>query len=240
MKKTNKIPPQGIVTGVSLGPGDPGLITMKGLQALKEADRIYYPGSKFSDGREDSYSLAILKHYNLDPEKLKGFYLKMSLDRQEAELLYEEVFQRLVGDYEKGMKIVIVSEGDLSTYSSFSYLLQKIKKAHLKVELIPGITSFTTASATHQVPLGLQHEKVGILPRVQSEHELTQSLNTYDTLILMKIRSVKSLVMKVIGSMQLSVFYGEKLGTANEFTSTDLEEIQQRDIPYFALMIIKK
>ena len=70
-----------MIKGVSLGPGDPELITVKGLNALKEADKIYFPGSLFSNGKQSSYSLSILDHYKLDQNKLVGFYLKMSLDR---------------------------------------------------------------------------------------------------------------------------------------------------------------
>ena len=32
---------------------------------------------------------------------------------------------------------------------------------------------------------------------------------------------------------------GERLGTSQEFTSTDLAEVKNRKIPYFSLMILK-
>ena len=37
------------VTFVSLGPGDPELITCKGLRALQEADFIFYPSSRYPE-----------------------------------------------------------------------------------------------------------------------------------------------------------------------------------------------
>ena len=67
---------------------------------------------------------------HLDAEKLVGFYLKMDLARVQAKDIYETTFQQILADYKKGLSIVIVSEGDISTYSSFSYLLEKIKAHH--------------------------------------------------------------------------------------------------------------
>ena len=43
---------KGTIYGVSLGPGDPDLITLKGLKTLQNADKIYYPGSLFKDGQK--------------------------------------------------------------------------------------------------------------------------------------------------------------------------------------------
>jgi len=41
-----------------LGPGDPELITMKGLQTLKNVDKVYFPGSLFGDGKKSSWIFA--------------------------------------------------------------------------------------------------------------------------------------------------------------------------------------
>ena len=237
--KTN-IRHKGEIVAVSLGPGDPGLITVKGLKALENADRIYFPGSLFKDGRKDSYSLSILKHFHLDPGKLKGFYLQMSLERENIEKLYEATFEEIKTGYEAGQAIAIVSEGDTSTYSSFSYLLNHFQKAQLPVQLIPGITSYALAAACQQTPLCLQNEKLIILARVQSEEELQQCLVHYDTIVLMKIKSTLPLIFKALESEQVSIFYGERLGTDQEFTSKDPKEIKHRKVPYFALMIVRK
>ena len=229
----------GRITGVSLGPGDPDLITVKGLQVLKEADKIYFPGSQFSDGRKDSYALSILQHYDLDPAKWEGFYLSMSLGRKEARSLYEKIFLNIKQDYEKGLGIAIVSEGDASTYSSFSYLLAHLQDANLPVSVIPGITSYALAAAIHANPLCIQGEKMVILPRVKRVAELQQSLKHFDTVVLMKIRSVMPVILEALESRSVAVFYGERLGTEKQFISMDIAEIREREIPYFALLIIK-
>ena len=229
-----------MIFGVSLGPGDPDLITLKGLKALQNADKIYFPGSLFSNGRKSSYSLSILEHYNLDAAKLEGFYLEMSLGRVQAQEIYEVTFQQIKKDAAQGLNIVVVSEGDINTFSSFSYLLEKVKKDKLEVQLIPGITSYALGAAENQAPLCLQNEKLLILPRVQTEKELEEALANYNTVILMKIISVMPVINKVLKKGNYTITYSERLGTKEQFISSSLEDINKREIPYFSLITIRK
>ena len=228
------------ITGISLGPGDPDLITVKGLNTLKAADRIYFPGSLFKNGRQASYSQSILDHYGLETSKLVGFYLKMDLAREQAKVIYEETFQQIKADYEAGLSIAIVSEGDISTFSSFSYLLEKIQGAGLPVALVPGITSYSAAAAENLAPLCLQNDKVLILPRVQTAAELEEALSHFDTVILMKIISVIDVIEEVLQKGNYHINYSERVGTAQQFTTSNWEEVSQRKVPYFSLITIRK
>lgn len=228
------------IYGVSLGPGDPDLITVQGLKVLEQADVIYYPGSLFKSGRKSSYSLSILEHYQLDPKKLRGFFLEMSLEREQAERIYESTYHEIKQDIDKGLSIAIVSEGDLSTFSSFSYLLDKMKDAQLHIELIPGISSYALLAAQSQTPLCLQNDKVTILPRIQTAAELEEAIEAFETVILMKIRSVMHVIDKVLANKQYTINYGEHLGTQEQFLTSHWEEIKTREVPYFSLITIQK
>ena len=230
----------GKIHGVSLGPGDSDLITLKGLKTLQQADRIYYPGSLFKDGRKASYSHSILEAYHLDSEKLVGFYLKMDLARVQVKDVYETTFQQILADYKNGLSIVIVSEGDISTYSSFSYLLEKIKAHKLTIDLIPGITSYLHLASESKTPLCLQNEKVTVIPRIQTKEQLQEAIANFDTVVLMKIISVTDIITTVIDENKHSITYAERLGTDEQFITNSWETANQRETPYFSLMIIKK
>ncbi|MCL7764032.1 precorrin-2 C(20)-methyltransferase [Polaribacter sp. Z014] len=230
----------GKIYGVSLGPGDSDLITLKGLKALQQADKIYYPGSLFKDGRKVSYSLSILENYDLDATKLVGFHLKMDLERAQAKEIYETTFQQILADYKKGLSIAIVSEGDISTFSSFSYLLEKIQAHQLTIHLIPGISSYLHLAAESKMPLCLQNEKVVVIPRIQTQEELEEAIAHFDTVVLMKIISVVDIITDVIDHKKHSITYAERLGTDQQFITTDWAIATQRETPYFSLIIIKK
>ncbi|MCH2225615.1 MAG: SAM-dependent methyltransferase, partial [Crocinitomicaceae bacterium] len=82
--------------------------------------------------------------------------------------VYDDTFELIQKDWKEGLKIAVVSEGDASTYSSFSYLLERFDQAEIAVNLIPGITSYNLGAAVSRTVLGLQNEKMTILPRVQT------------------------------------------------------------------------
>ena len=231
---------KGTIYGVSLGPGDPELITLKGLKNLQKVDKIYYPGSLFKNGRKASYSRSILDNYNLDSQKLEGFYLKMDLERAQAKVIYETTFQQILSDYNKGLSIAIVSEGDISTFSSFSYLLEKIQAHNLPINLIPGISSYLHLASESKIPLCLQNEKVVVIPRIQTKEELQEAITNFDTVVLMKIISVVDIITAVIDTKKHNVTYAERLGTDQQFITNNWSTASTRETPYFSLMIIKK
>ncbi|MDJ1484460.1 precorrin-2 C(20)-methyltransferase [Cytophagaceae bacterium YF14B1] len=231
---------KGKIYGISLGPGDPDLITVKGLRLLQTVDRIYYPGSVTEERTTTSYSLPILKAYDLDENKLTGMFLKMSDNRDEAQQTYANTFKQMLTDYQNGLQIAFVSEGDISFYSTFSYLLTYIQQHQLEVEIVAGVPSFLLGAAEHQIPLALLTEKIVVLPRTSNVLQLQQYLSDFETVVLIKVRSILQEIIPVIQQQAVMLFYCERLGTAQQFISTSLEEIMNRDIPYFSLLILKK
>ena len=231
---------QGKIYGVSLGPGDPLMITLKGLQVLQQADKIYYPGSLLEDGSTSSYSLGILRYHQLDESKLRGMFLNMNADRSEIAKTYTSTFLHMWEDYQMGLQVAFVSEGDISFYSTFAYLLEHIQQYKLEVEIIAGVPSFTMGAAAHVRPLATLDEKIAILPRMQDVKQLDHLLNTFETVVLIKVRSVIDKLLPFLHHRAVRIMYCERLGTADQFITTDLEAIKHREIPYFSLIILKK
>lgn len=230
----------GKIYGVSLGPGDPEMITLKGLKILQKADKIYYPGSLLRNGNTTSFSLPILQYHQLDENKLVGMFLSMSDDRTHAETTYAATFQSMLEDYNNGLKIAFVSEGDSLFYSTFAYLLEHIQKHQLDVEIIAGVPPFILGAAQHQMPLAILNEKIAIIPRVKDSQELETILNNFDTVVLIKIKSVLHEIIDFIQISALTIMYCERLGTTQQYITTNIEEIKNREIPYFSLLILKK
>jgi len=230
---------KGKIYGVSLSPGDPELITVKGLRILQQVDKIYYPGSLLNDGSTTSFSLPILKYYQLDESKLIGMFLKMSDKRDEAEQTYATTFQDILTDYKNGLQIAFVSEGDISFYSTFAYLLKHIQQHKLDVEIIAGVPSFILGAAIHQTPLAILNEKIAILPRMKNIEQLERYLLEFETVVLIKVRSVVNEICDFVQTKNIDIMYCERLGTAQQFITTDIKEVQEREVPYFSLLIIK-
>lgn len=91
-----KISMKGRVMGVSLGPGDPELITLKALKVLNMADVIFCPATQSCDGQEKSRSLDILRQLPVDAVKIHTFHVPMSRKREEAEKAYDQVCTEII------------------------------------------------------------------------------------------------------------------------------------------------
>lgn len=233
MKTTGKI------YGVSLGPGDPGLITVKGLQLLQQVDKIYYPGSLLPGGGTKSYSLTILQQLGLNEKELCPVLLSMDADRTHNLSAYEAAFNQIKADCENGLHVAYVSEGDISFYSTFAYLLHHINAMQLPVEIIAGVPSVLLATAMHHQPLAVLQERIAIVPLAESQAQLEIFLTSFHTVVLIKVRHALSYVEPLITAGKAVMLYAEKLGTAGQFISVDSSELTQRDLPYFSLIILK-
>lgn len=227
------------IYGVALGPGDPELLTLKALRVLQDADVIFYPGSIFK-GEKKSYVFPLLKYHQLDTKELRGFYLEMSDNRNQVNKVYTETAEKIKQLFEAGKKVCIVCEGDISLYASFSYILTRLQELELPVALIPGIPSFSLGGAQHQIPLSLLNDKIAVVPRVQTFEEIANCLQTFDTLILMKVKTNWKEIYQDLKKQSWYFYYCERLGTTQEFITTNLDELSERVIPYFSLLIIKK
>ena len=75
---------------------------------------------------------------------------------------------------EKGERVVFLAQGDISLFSTGSYLLKELEKYHpdCLVKLIPGVTSFSAAAAKSKLPLAFQEEQLLVVPVPDSYNEL--------------------------------------------------------------------
>ncbi len=226
------------VYGVALGPGDPELITLKGLKVLQASDVIFYPGS-LSKGVQNSFVYPILEYHGLQDKELIGFFLDMSGDRAYIKDVYAKTAKQIQTTYLSGKKVSMVCEGDLSLYATLSYVLEELQTLEIPVSLVPGIQALSLGAAQHQVPISLMDEKVAIIPKAKHIDEVHTYFKQFDTLILMKIRSGWNDLYPEFLKQDWQYYYCERLGTDQEFITPDLKAVSQRTIPYFSLLIIK-
>ena len=113
---------------VGAGPGDPDLITVKGMNALKEADVIIYAGS-------------------LVPKELLTWAHKKAETLNSASMHLDEIVEKIKSSYFVGKKVVRLHTGDPSLYGAILEQFRELKKLSIKFETIPGVTAAFAAAA---------------------------------------------------------------------------------------------
>ncbi|QIZ08338.1 precorrin-4 C(11)-methyltransferase [Priestia megaterium] len=119
---------------IGAGPGDPDLITVKGLQHLQEADVVLYADSLVNE------DLIAKAKSSAEILKTAGMHLEEMVD-----VMADRILQ--------GKKVVRVHTGDPAVYGAIMEQIVLLKKKGIEVEIVPGVSSVFAAAAAAQAEL---------------------------------------------------------------------------------------
>ena len=228
--------------GVGIGPGDPELMTIKAKRILSLVPVIFVPQKNEKDS---SFAGRILSQAIEGIEgKLVPLVFPMHREAAALEQRWQLAAAQIWEKLKAGLDGAFVTEGDPLLYGSFIYVFERLKAAHpeIEIEVIPGISSINAAAAAAMIPLASQDEKVAILPATGPEEGLRQALQTFDTIILIKVHSVFGKVLTILREMRLvegSIFIS-RCTTKDEEIVRDIANLEGQKLDYFSLLIVKR
>lgn len=230
----------GKLYGISVGPSDPELITVKGLKLLQAASVVAFPlgvGGKLGMAEQivagwlsnSQIQLALAFPYVQDEAVLTAAWQKAA----------EQVWQYLVD----GQDVAFVCEGDVSFYSTFTYLAQTLQQLHPEalVETVPGVCSPMAAASVLGLPLTVRSQRLVVLPALYRVQELENVLNWADVVVLLKVSSVYEQVWQVLQQHDLldRSYVVERATSPDMVIHRNLRDRPQLKLPYFSLLIVQ-
>lgn len=229
----------GILYGISVGTGDPELITMKGLRLLQQASIVAFPQGK---GNQQGIAESIIKSYLQPHQYLLSLNFPYVQDGEILSQAWEKAALRVWEFLQKGEDVAFACEGDVSFYSTFTYLAQNLQKLHPDVEIqtIPGVSSPMAAASALGLPLTMQHQKLAILPAIYTINELEQVLDWAEVVVLLKVSSVYEQVWQVLQQRKLlnQAWVVEKASFSEQVIYDNLSDFQTLNLSYFSILII--
>ncbi|MGA1846286.1 precorrin-2 C(20)-methyltransferase [Deferribacter abyssi] len=179
------------IYAIGLGPGDSEYISVKGVNVLKSCDLVVVPQS---DKTGRSVAKEIVKQYVSD-EKIFMYFFPMNNDKELLDRRYSELAEKIEQFLNEGKKVCYVTIGDLSIYSTFNYLYEKLKEKEIKVEKIAGIPSFIAAANRIDENIVIKGESFCVVEMEKDGRMLGKVLSLFDTVIVMKVhKRLKSLI----------------------------------------------
>jgi uroporphyrin-III C-methyltransferase/precorrin-2 dehydrogenase/sirohydrochlorin ferrochelatase len=191
--------PQGLVSIVGAGPGDPGLVTLKALRRLQEAD--------------------VILHDRLVPPEV------LALARRDAERIetgkragqhftpQEEIHRLLVQHASRGLRVVRLKGGDPFVFGRGGEEIEHLRAYGIAYEVIPGITAALACAAHAGIPL--THRDHAQSVRLLTAH-CRESLDTHDWAALAQERQTLAVYMGVAALEDFSrqlMAHGREAGT---------------------------
>lgn len=227
---------------VSLGPGDPDLITLKGLKILQQSDIILCPSTMNKEGRLTSRSQDILSKLEIPDVKIKLFNVSMCKEREQVLREYESVAIEAHQYYNRGLKTCIVAEGDSGFYSSSQYINEKLVAMNIPTKRVEGIPAFISCATLANIHIVKQEEQLLVIPGETTSEELYMHIESGKTIVIMKPSQCQEILKNLLISspLNIDIHYFENVGvTGKEYYSQNRNEIVERSFPYFSLLIIQ-
>ena len=232
------------LTIAGVGPGDPSLLTLAAVDAIRESTVVSYPVS--IRGGESLAEKIASKWITKDKKKLP-LHFPMVDDQNTLKRAWGVAADELMRMAEKGERVVFLSQGDISLFSTGSYLLKQLEKYHSDclVKLIPGVTSFSAAAAKSKLPLAFQEEQLLVVPVPGSSKELKVILSNAALMkrvvVLLKLGKKWEWVKPLLEELDLlerSIF-AERIGFSDQ-KIIRASELSSGTRPYFSLLLIRQ
>lgn len=227
----------GKLYGIGVGPGDSGLLTLKAKQILDNSRIIACP---VKEKGEESTALNIIKQVvDLSEKEIIEVIFRMDKDKAKREQCRRKAAELLAGYLSEGVDVAMITLGDVSVYSTYTYVNQIVKSMGYETEIIPGIPSFCSGAAMAEVSLVEGNESLGVISSLKGTQSLEDMLGKFDNLVVMKAGGHMAEIAAILKARKLldKTVVLSNIGMMDAYIGpmdTD------RDYGYFTTLIIKK
>ncbi len=232
----------GRLIGVGVGPGDPELITLKAVRALKAADVVVHFAKNGAAGNARTIAASHLRdgitelalRYPLTTE-----FPKDCADyRQAMSAFYETSAAAIAAYLDAGRTVAVICEGDPLFYGSFMHLHVRLS-ARYPSEVIAGVTGMSGAWSAAATPIAQGDDVFVVLPATLPAAELERRLADADAAVIMKIgRHLPKVRAALTRRGRLSrAIYVERATMGNAVMMPLAKKLDDVS-PYFAIVLV--
>ena len=228
---------KGRLYGIGVGPGDPELMTIKAKKTIEASDIVVVPGENVEDSI--AYKIAKGACENLDDLNLVAPEMPMVKDKEMLNAMHEKAARQIEAWLDEGKTVSFLTLGDVTVYSTYMYVHQRVVRDGYDASIVNGITSFTAAAARLNTDLVERAEPLHVIPATFKVDGMTELLSLPGTKVLMKSGKEIGKVREAILASGQKAMMVENCGMENEKIYLDAEDIPDT-ASYYSLIIVKE
>ncbi len=231
---------KGTLHGIGVGPGDPELLTLKAVRVLGEVDVVYAAASTKND-----YSTAfhIAEPHMKEGVRVEHLGFPMTKDQDELEAAWNANAKIVSEALNRGENAAFLTLGDPLTYSTYGYLQRTLLSIDdtIKLQSIPGITSFHAAASKIGLVLTESKESLLITSGVADPEKLEAQLDVADNAVILKAYKNFEDIRGTLEKLRLAdkTVLVSRLGMDGETILMDIKDAPKTP-HYFSLALVKK
>lgn len=241
MQNSNVKGKLGKLYGIGAGPGDPGLITLKAKGILARVPIIFVPKK---DNDSGSFAGSIIADLTGENHRVIELVFPMLTDNKRLSGYWQAAAEEILGYLQAGKDCAFVTLGDPLLYGSFIYVLKILstKRHDLEIEVIPGISSISAASASALVPLAINDDRIAIVSGKCDDVFIRKALVDFDTIIFMKINRAFDWLLAMLEDLNMTAnsVLIENCTADHQRIVTDLSCLKGQTLSYFSIVIVRK
>jgi precorrin-2/cobalt-factor-2 C20-methyltransferase len=237
------------LTLVSVGPGDPELLTVAAVRAIQAAAVVAYPVAR--EGAAGMAAAIAGPWIGADQRHLPLLFPMVS-EAEPRIAAWHSAADALATQVAAGAAVVLLCEGDGSLFASSSYVLLALRQRHpsCPLRLIPGVPAACAAAAAASSagiawPLALQNEGLLICPTPEAAPELEllldQAAASGTVLALLKLGRRWAWVRPLLDDRGLleGALFAQRVGWPDQLVAP-ATAMPANEQPYFSLLLIRQ
>jgi precorrin-2/cobalt-factor-2 C20-methyltransferase len=232
----------GKLIGVGVGPGDPDLLTLKAVQALKTADVVAHFAKAGNASNARAIALRFLRPGLAELPLLYPVTTQVPAGdaayQSAIQAFFDESASRVAVHLEAGRTVAVLSEGDPLFFGSYMHLHIRLVKRY-PTHVIPGVTGMSGCWSAAGLPMVQGDDVLTVLPATLSEAELTRRFRQNEPTVVMKVgRNLSKLRRALIAAGRLAHAVYVERGTMEHEQLMPMMEKADDSAPYFAIVLV--
>ena len=229
-------------TIIGVGPGDPSLLTISAVDAIKKAEVIVFP---ISGDNKKSFAAEIVEEYIKFKKKIP-FIFPMARKEYNPDEIWSHAVDIILKFLKNEESVALLCLGDTSLFASSSHILRIIKNNYPEIitKTIPGISSISAAAALGDFDLVKKGETLIIKECPCSKSELTGLINqskvNKNVLAVMKVGKRWGFVKEILEKENIieRTLIALTVGMPDQIIQY-ASKYKKEAMPYFSLILIR-